>query len=286
MGQSRRRLNIGVAATGSRIDPTLVDDLMALAARLYPRDAPRFVVHPNAFLQEGHFAGSDARRAEAFLALANDPSIDAVWIARGGYGACRLLPEIMPHLSPCARDKAYLGYSDAGALLAALYGAGFAFVAHGPMPQDLRRDGGESAVGRAMAWLVEADARGLEPTAAQGAPTAAFNLTILSTLVGGPWLPDLDGHVLMVEEVSEHLYRIDRSFFHVTSAPPIRRAAGLMLGRCSLIPPNDPDFGRTEEQIARDWCDRSGLAWLGRADIGHDVDNKIVPFGRVARAAG
>jgi muramoyltetrapeptide carboxypeptidase len=52
-----------------------------------------------------------------------------------------------------------------------------------------------------------------------------------------------------------------------------------MLGRCSSITPNEPDFGMNEEEIARYWCERSGIPWLGRADIGHDTDNKIVPFG-------
>ena len=83
----------------------------------------------------------------------------------------------------------------------------------------------------------------------------------------------------MLEEVGEAMYRIDRSLFHITSQPAIRRVAGLMLGRCSDITPNDPDFGMSEEEIARDWCARSGIAWLGRADIGHDADNKVVPFG-------
>ena len=55
--------------------------------------------------------------------------------------------------------------------------------------------------------------------------------------------------------------------------------AGIRLGRCSDVPENDPDFGRTEEEIARYWCERSGIPYLGRADIGHDVDNKVVPFG-------
>ena len=82
----------------------------------------------------------------------------------------------------------------------------------------------------------------------------------------------------MLEEVSEHHYRIDRSLFHVTSSPSVRKAAGLMLGRCSDIPANDPDFGQDEEAIARHWCEVAGIAWLGRADIGHDVNNKVVPF--------
>ncbi len=84
----------------------------------------------------------------------------------------------------------------------------------------------------------------------------------------------------MLEEVSEHMYRIDRALFHITSNPGIRRVAGIKLGRCSDIPPNDRDFGGTEEDVVDYWCARSGIPYLGRADIGHDIDNKIVPFGR------
>jgi muramoyltetrapeptide carboxypeptidase len=121
----------------------------------------------------------------------------------------------------------------------------------------------------------------LEPSlASDPRPAAAFNLTILSSLIGTPWQPDLTGHVLMLEDIGEYLYRIDRALFHVTSNPAIRRVAGLRLGRISQIPDNDPDFGMTEEEVARYWCERAGIPWLGRADIGHDAGNTVVPFGR------
>ena len=84
----------------------------------------------------------------------------------------------------------------------------------------------------------------------------------------------------MLEEVSEYMYRIDRALLHITSNPMIRGVAGIRLGRCSAIPPNDPDFGQSEEDIAQHWCEISGIPYLGRADIGHDVANKVVPFGR------
>jgi muramoyltetrapeptide carboxypeptidase len=83
--------------------------------------------------------------------------------------------------------------------LAALYSRGFSQVAHGPMPQDLRRSGGRAAAARALAWLVEGAAEALEGSVTPGVPTAAFNITILSQLLGTPWQPDLAGHVLMLE---------------------------------------------------------------------------------------
>jgi muramoyltetrapeptide carboxypeptidase len=236
-------------------------------------------IHPQCFLSWGHFAGDDDSRADAFVEIANDPGFDAVWIARGGYGACRILSRVLDRLAPEAMGKTYLGYSDAGSLLAALYGRGAVSVAHGPMPADILRDGGDVAVLRALSWLVDRAPSALEPSVAPATLAVAFNLTILSHLLGTPYEPDLANHVIMIEDVSEHLYRIDRALWHVTSNPGIRNCAGLRLGRVSAAPPNDPEFGQTPEEIARHWCAESGIPWLGPADIGHDVDNKIVPFG-------
>lgn len=276
------RIRIGIVATASRLDRPMADRVTELAARHFPAATLHF--HPNAFLSSGHFAGDDAARAEAFLEVANDPGFEALWFGRGGYGSGRIAERALPQLTEAARAKTYLGYSDAGVLLAGLYALGFPKVAHGPMPADINRTGGEAAVLRGLDYLVNGARSALEPSIAAGGRHAAFNLMTFSQLIGTPWQPDLAGHVLMLEEVSEYMYRIDRSLFHVTSNPAIRRVAGIRLGRCSAIPANDPDFGQTEEQVARHWCDLAGIPYLGRADIGHDANNKIVPFGVAAGA--
>jgi muramoyltetrapeptide carboxypeptidase len=276
---STQRCKIGVVAPASRMSPDVVTRVPALAERLYPERTPEIVFHPQCFASHGHFAGEDEARARAFLDIANDASFDAVWFARGGYGTCRVVEQVMSRLTQASRRKAYVGYSDAGMLLAALYRAGFTAVAHGPVAQDILRDGGDAAVARALAWMIDRAPQTLEPSVDGTKKTAAFNMTVLSHLLGTPLEPNLDGHVLMLEEVGEAIYRIDRSLFHITSSAGIRRVSGIMLGRCSNITPNEPDFGINEEQIARYWCRRAGIPWLGRADIGHDIHNKIVPFG-------
>jgi len=276
---SKERCRIGVVAPGSRIAPEVAERVPALARSLYPDKTPEIVFHPQCFAAHGHFAGDDETRAQAFLDIANDKDYDAVWFARGGYGSCRVAEDVVCKLTESSRRKIYVGYSDAGVLLAALYRSGFEAVAHGPVAQDILRDGGDAAVGRALAWMVDRSPEALEPTVSRVNLTAAFNMTVLSQLLGTPLQPDLDGHVLMLEEVGEAMYRIDRSLFHITSNAGIRRVSGVMLGRCIGITPNEPDFGMNEEDIARYWCQRSGIPWLGRADIGHDIDNKIVPFG-------
>jgi muramoyltetrapeptide carboxypeptidase len=282
---SGERCKIGVVAPASRMSPEVARRVPALAERLYPERTPEIVFHPQCFASHGHFAGDEEARAQAFLDIANDGSYDAVWFARGGYGSCRLVEQVMSRLMPPSRGKAYLGYSDTGMLLAALYRAGFTAVAHGPVAPDVLRDGGEAAVARTLAWIIDRAPEALEPAVAGAKKTAAFNMTVLSHLLGTALEPNLEGHVLMLEEVGEAMYRIDRSLFHITSNENVRRASGIMLGRCSDITPNKPDFGMNEEEIARYWCRRSGIPWLGRADIGHDANNKVVPFGPVARRA-
>ena len=231
--------------------------------------------HPQCFQHDGHFAGPDGLRLAAFLECANDPRIDAVWFARGGYGANRIAGEAIRGLGPAAQHKRFLGYSDAGYLLAALYRERIGHPAHGPMPNDIRRDGGEEAVRRALRYLT-GDRSGLEP-ALDHRPAVALNLTTLGMLCGTPLMPGLAGHVVMVEEVSEHLYAVDRLFFHATAH--LGGVAGLRLGRVSEVPENDRPFGANAEEIARYWCQRHAIAFLGGADIGHDSANRIVPFG-------
>ena len=273
-------MKIAIVAPASRLDPKLAARVTELARRHFAGRAELFF-HPQCFLSDGHFAGDDRARAEALIGVANDESFDAVWFGRGGYGSGRLLPQVLPRLTNNAKAKRYLGYSDTGSLLAGLYGFGFPHLAHGPMPADILRAGGETAVLRALSWLVDRAHSTLEPHVRVGEAVAAFNLTILSHLIGTPWQPDLAGHVLMIEDISEHMYRIDRALFHITSNAAIRTIIGIRLGRVSNVLPNEPEFGRDEEDVVRHWCRVSGIAYLGRADIGHDAHNKVVPFGQL-----
>jgi muramoyltetrapeptide carboxypeptidase len=274
------KIRIGIVAPACRIEPDLAEHVTALARERYG-ERVSLRIHPQCFLTSGHFAGEDDARARAFLEYANDETLDAIWIARGGYGSGRIIPRVIDSFTETARRKTYLGYSDAAALLGAMYSRGFTSLFHGPMPADARRKGGDEAVLRALSFLADRSAETLEPSVSANTATAAFNITLLEGLIGMPYEPDLSGHVLMLEEVWEEMYRIDRSLMHLTRAPSIRRVAGIRLGRCSKIPDNDPDFAQDEVQVVSHWCAESGIPYLGRADIGHDIANKVVPFGRM-----
>ena len=270
---------IAICCPGKPLRRARADKVAALAAEEFPDVALEF--HQQCFVEDGHFAGDDATRLAAFLECANDPDIDAIWFGMGGYGSNRIARAAIDGLKAAAGGKAYLGYSDTGTLLGALYREGIGRPAHGPLVGDIRREGGDEAIRRALRYLSGASAPDdLEPDL-DDRPAAAFNLMTLAMLVGTEFMPDLTDHVLLVEEVGEHLYAVDRLMFHVTEH--LRGIAGLRLGRVSAVPENDRPFGTDEIAIARDWCARTGIPYLGRADIGHDAANKIVPFGLAGR---
>lgn len=271
-------MKIGVLASSSVANPDVIAPISAFAAIAYPELDLLF--HPQVYARAGHFAGTDEVRAAAFLEFANDPGIDAIWFLRGGYGSNRLLTRIMPRLGPAARDKTYLGYSDVGFLLGALYARRIGRPVHGPMASDIRRQKGDETVARSLGWLAKGDRAGLEPGLA-GRPSAAFNLSILTALIGTPWLPDLTDHVLLVEEVSEAMYSVDRMLFQLAHASQLKGIAGVRLGALTDIQPNDPPWGEEPEAMMQRWCGEMGVPFLGRADIGHTQTNHVVPFGVV-----
>jgi len=267
-------MKIALVAPSCTLKPEAAELVIALAAT---RNDCELAIHPQCFLSDGHFAGSDEQRLGALREVMADDSVDAVWFARGGYGSNRIAEAACADLSAAAKAKTYLGYSDAGFLLAGLHKAGCEVV-HGPMPQDILRDGGDKAVARSLDWLLSRDRAGIEPSLSF--PPQAYNLTVLSSLLGTALEPDLSGAELLIEEVSEHYYRIDRLMFHITGSANVRGVRELRLGNMSDIPENEPVWGSDEEAIVREWCDRAGINYGGRAIIGHDVGNRIVPFGR------
>ncbi|MEE4208662.1 MAG: LD-carboxypeptidase [Parvularcula sp.] len=266
-------MKIGVCAPARSLPADAAACLTEIAAEFPVAD---IAISPQCFLASGHFAGTDDQRADGLLALASDPSIDAIWFARGGYGSCRILPRVLSALGPEAQGKTFVGYSDTGFLLAALHAAGFPKIMHGPMVADGLRDGGESALRRVLLALSGSEV----PNRA-----FAFNITVLAHLVGTQICPDFTGEEVWLEDIDEHLYALDRSFFTIFESGALQGAKGVRLGRISLVPENDIPFGEEPEAMIRRWCNAYRVPYLGRADIGHDSGNAVVafPFTRAAR---
>ena len=265
---------IAVCAPATPITREHAEAATTLVVEEFPEHSITF--HEQCFRSAGHFAGTDLERLEALVELANNPEYDAVWFAKGGYGSNRIAEAAVARMNAAARSKTYVGFSDMGYLLAALYRHNIGQPVHGSMPVSARSERGREAVRRVLKWF-SGDGSGLEPSLDGKTPAVAFNLITLAMLTNTPMMPDLTGHVVMVEEVSEHLYSVDRLFFHLANTLP--RVAGLRLGVVTDVPENYVEFGQGPEEIAKFWCARAGIPYLGRAEIGHTSANRIVPFG-------
>jgi muramoyltetrapeptide carboxypeptidase len=246
----------------------------------------------NLATRAGYFAGDDSLRLQALDAALRDDRADVVWAARGGYGLTRLLDRLDPGLLR-ERPKLLVGFSDVTALLCwAFVGCGLASV-HGPVVGQLDE---LSEDDRQRLWtLLEGEVP--EPLVAEDDATIlhggrvegtliAGNLEVLRTLIGTPYMPDLNGTILAIEEVGERPYRIDRALTHLLASGSLRGVRGVAVGqlhRCTE-PEDGGSQGWSAREVIEDRLGRLGVPVVIGLPFGHQPDrNAALGFGVAAR---
>ena len=242
------------------------------------------VVGKGATARDGFLAGSDAHRAEEVRSALLEEETRAVWCIRGGYGSARLLALLdLPRLR--RHPKLVVGFSDATALLLQLARPGGFVTVHGPVVTQLGR-----LAATDLAWLrallFEAQVprrlplgrvRTLVPGHAEGTLVAG-NLSILASLTGTPFAPDLRGAIVCLEDVQEQAYRLDRLFWQLVASGLLRRARGIVVGELTGCTP--VGSGR---HSARRVLERAvaalGLPAISGAPFGHGRRNLALPIG-------
>jgi muramoyltetrapeptide carboxypeptidase len=188
--------------------------------------------YPHALAREGYLAGDDASRLADLNAAIRDPRIDAIWCLRGGYGSMRILDAIDFDTLRRA-PKAIIGFSDITALHFAVRARSNLVSYHGPTARAVLTPFARESLLRAtsagdpfvvappLTWLQEGDASG---------PLEGGNLALICALLGTPYAARFDGAILMLEDVSEPLYRIDRMLRQLMLSGALARVAGLCFG--------------------------------------------------------
>lgn len=234
-------------------------------------------------MRKGYLAGDDTYRAAVIHRLFTDPSIDAILCARGGYGSMRILPLI--DFSTIQRHpKIFIGFSDITVLLTVLYSRCNMVTFHGPVVTSLAM--GSVKTGDALVAATSLSRRimispengfVLKSGMAVG-PVIGGNLTLLSHLVGTPYMPRYDGHILFLEDCNEKPYRIDRMLTHMRLSGCLDDITGLFLGQFT-------DCGSLEmiKDIFADIFQDRDIPIMGGFDIGHDRINLTLPIGLSAR---
>jgi muramoyltetrapeptide carboxypeptidase len=224
--------------------------------------------------RRGYLAGEDDSRAASINALIADPSVRAILFARGGYGTGRILDQI--DLQGLHRDRRLLvGYSDLTALFLALQRDGPYPVGYGPHLADLARGryqarsfrrmlaegpGGERIPLRTCRVLVPGCARGL---------LVGGCLTLIQTLIGTRWQPDLRGCILFWEDQGEEPYRIDRMLNHLGAAGLLEGITGMVIGRPVGIRPRRGAPSLDLDAVILDHVGRLGVPVVIGLPAGH-----------------
>jgi muramoyltetrapeptide carboxypeptidase len=250
----------------------------------------RVDVAPHAYASQGYLAGTDEQRLADLNGALADPEVRAVFCTRGGYGAQRIVDGL--DLAAVRADpKLVVGFSDITALQLALWRGARLVTVHGPGASWVReRTGPEAAESLRRALLtsdpVSVAARGDEETSplrlagppARG-PLLGGNLSLLAASVGTADQPSLDGAILLLEEVAEPPYKVDRMLLHLRRAGVLDGVSGVAVGQFTQCADEWPT---SIVDVLTDHLGRLGVPVLGGLPIGHGHDQLTVPVGAPA----
>lgn len=248
------------------------------------------VVGAHALARADYFAGADADRlADLDRALA-DPTVDGIWCLRGGYGAMRLLDGV-DYGALAARPRALVGFSDITALhLACAARVPGIVTFHGPTARGVLTPFSRASLARAVGGGgtgsergdpcgAAPDARVLRPGHAAGR-LAGGNLALLAALVGTPYAPRFDGAIVVLEDVNEAVYRVDRMLRQLLLAGAFAGCRALVFGHCTGCPePCDDDGRRTLDAVVAEAAAVLGVPAMAGVPVGHIDAQWTLPLG-------
>jgi len=269
------RDRVAVIAPASAFDRASFEAGLALIGARY-----RAEYDPGIFERHRYLAGDDARRLSELDSALADPDIRAVFCARGGYGATRLLARLAT-TGPPGPPKLLVGFSDITALHLWLQSHGRISV-HGPVLTQLGRlpPGTRECLFNLLESTSPAPALSGTLTYVGGVaegPLLGGNLSVVTRLLGTPFMPALDGAILLLEDQGERPYRLDRMWTHLQLAGVFDRVRGIVLGSFTGCEERDASYGSAE--VLHELALATGLPCAAGFPIGHGEVNEPVPLG-------
>lgn len=277
---------VALAATARKVSP----DEVEASVRLLESWGLRVAVPEGLFEADNQMAGSDARRAERFQKLIDDREVRAIICARGGYGTVRMIDRV--DFAPLAKNpKWVVGYSDVTVLHSHIGRHCGIPTLHATMPLNVLADACRTAYPateslRQMLFEGKAHYEFVNECVVanrQGcctAPVVGGNLSVLYSLLGSASDIDTEGRILLLEDLDEYLYHIDRMMMALRRAGKLQGLRGLLVGAMSDMHDNAVPFGRTAEEIVRDAVADYGYPVAFNCLFGHiGTKNRALPLG-------
>jgi muramoyltetrapeptide carboxypeptidase len=276
------------SASTEPFDITLVEEAIA-AMGLKPKRGAHVLQ------QYGYLAGEDRDRAADINSMFADKTVQAVFAVRGGWGCARILPYLDYDLIR-ANPKPIIGYSDITALHLALQAKTGVVSLHGPNAgnawgqksvqsfREVAFEGKHATYVNPPAtedrlvqrrWRTQVVRGGI----AQGRLIGG-NLTVLSALVGTPYMPDMTGSILFLEDIDEAEYRIDRMLTQLALAGILKKVAGVIFGQCTDCKDDSSGYGGFPlSALLEQHLKPLAVPAFSGAFIGHMADQFTIPIG-------
>ncbi|MEP1487880.1 MAG: LD-carboxypeptidase [Algibacter sp.] len=244
------------------------------------------VVGKHVFNQDHHFAGTDDERCEDFQNALDDPKISAIWCARGGYGAVRILDKL-DYSKFKMNPKWIIGYSDITALHNQVHNLGFQSI-HAMMCTSLQDDTEtiketistfkDALFGQPLTYKLTTSKYNKQGTIT--APIIGGNLTILHTMLGSNTSIDTSGKILFIEEIGEYKYHIDRMLQSLKRAGYFDNCKGVIIGDFTRIKKNTTPWGTSIEQLILNVLEDYNFPIVFNMHAGHAKDNRALILGK------
>ncbi|MFH6770477.1 LD-carboxypeptidase [Gaetbulibacter aestuarii] len=257
-----------------------------LAERLLRSWGLHPVLGENLFSKDHHFAGTDAERTEDFQKALDDPSIKAIWCARGGYGSVRILDHL-DWTTFKKHPKWVIGYSDITALHNQIHNEGVESI-HAIMCSSLQDDKApieksiesfKAAIsGQPLSYKLK-PSKYNRPGTATG-ELVGGNLTLLHTMLGSKTSINTEGKILFIEEIGEYKYHIDRMLQSLKRAGYFDHCKGLIVGDMTKLRKNTTKWGSSVEQLILDALQDYDFPIAFKMPAGHEDDNRAMILGR------
>ncbi len=246
----------------------------------------KVVVGKNVFSKDNHFAGTDDERCEDFQKALDNPSIKAIWSARGGYGTVRILDKL-DYTKFKERPKWIIGYSDITALHNQVHNEGSESI-HALMGVSLTEDLEEikesvstfkaAIFGESLTYTLNGSQYNREGVSS--GQLVGGNLTILHTMLGSNTSLKMDGKILFIEEIGEYAYHIDRMLQSLKRAGYFDGCKGVIVGDITKIRKNTTPWGKPIQQLILDTLEDYDFPIAFNMPAGHEDDNRALILGR------
>ena len=273
---------VAIVATGRKVSASNIDP----SRNIFTSWGMEVITSPNLYSNaHNYLAGSDAERRSDFQQMIDDPDIKAIVCARGGYGTTRII-DTLDFSSLYKNPKWIVGFSDVTALHLKLFKAGIKSI-HGTMPLLFSSVESTASIESLRKSLVgESDVITSTPNPLNkfGKATAQVmggNLSLVADSIGTANDPDTNGKILVLEEIDEYKYKIDRMLIHLKRSGKLDNLAGLVVGHMTDIKDPELPFGETIEEIFVSKIPKRNYPIAFNFPIGHENPNLAWVHGSV-----